>query len=117
MSESIKFPSIRQPVTMTDDRGVETFTRPWFLFFQQIFERVGGTLGQSTSDLGASLFEDAGTSETNATIFSVEQSLSQLPPDSIYQLVENLTAELAAQRDILAEVQKELDAIKQGQLI
>ena len=32
----IKLPSIRQPATSTDDRGVETFTRVWYLFFQQL---------------------------------------------------------------------------------
>lgn len=114
---AIKFPAERQPATMTDDRGYETFTRPWLLFFQQLYERVGGATGSGTTGIEASLFEDAGTSEANASLFTAEQSFGQLPPDALIQMVENLVAEVAAQRDQIAELQKDLDAIRQGTLI
>ena len=117
MSEAIKFPAARQPATELDDRGFETFTRPWLLFFQQIYERVGGATGASSSDLSTSLFEDAGSGETNALLFSVEQALSQSPQSELLLVVESLASELAAQREQIAELTKELDSIKQGVLL
>lgn len=117
MSEPIKFPSARQPVTLADERGVVTFTRPWILFFQQVYERVGGPIAASTPDLAESLFEDAGSSETNAALFSIEQGFGQQPPQTLVEAVESLMAELATQRDTIAEMQKEIDGLKQGQMI
>ena len=118
MSAAIKFPAARQAATEMDERGLETFTRPWFLFFQQIYERVGGATGASSGDLSASLFEDAGNAETNAMLFSVERSLFQQPPMAALQVaVETLTAEVASQRDQIAELQKDLDSVRQGTFI
>lgn len=114
---ALKFPAARQPATELDDRGFETFTRPWLLFFQQIYERVGGATGASSTDLNSSLFEDAGSGETNALLFAAEQALSQQPPDALVAVVESLLAEVSAQRDQIAELQKDLDAIRQGTLI
>jgi len=114
---AIKFPAERQPATQTDDRGFETFTRPWLLFFQQVYERVGGAIGSGIPGVEASLFEDAGTSETNAALFSVEQALQQQPVQILIEAVERLAAEVAAQRDSIAELTKEVDSIKQGTMI
>ena len=114
---AIKFPAERQPATMTDDRGYETFTRPWLLFFQQLYERVGGAVGSGIVGIEVSLFEDAGTSETNASLFAVEQTFGQTPPDVLIQAIENLSAEVSAQRDQIAELQRDLDAIRQGTLV
>jgi hypothetical protein len=117
MTDAIKFPAIRQPATEENDQGVEIFTRPWYLFFQQLYQRTGGAISQNNSDLEASLFEDAGVSETNASLFSAEQAAGQLPYPQLVQLIENLQAELSAQRDTIAELVKEIDSIKQGQMI
>ena len=130
MSNAIKVPAARQPATEIDDRGVETFTRPWLLFFQQLYERVGGAIGESTTDLNASLFEDAGMSETNATLFAVEDAANQAPlpvpllPDDpllpvaqLFAAFESLAAEVAANRDQIAELTKELDSLKQGAIL
>jgi hypothetical protein len=117
MSNAIKFPAERQPATQTDDRGYETFTRPWLIFFQQLYERVGGATGSGTTGIEASLFEDAGTGETNAALFTAEQALQQLPVQVLMQTVESLAAEVAAQRDLIAELTKEVDSIKQGTMV
>ena len=117
MTAAIKFPAARQAATEMDERGLETFTRPWFLFFQQIYERVGGATGASSGDQSASLFEDAGNAETNAMLFSVERSLFQQPLAALQVAVETLTAEVASQRDQIAELQKDLDSVRQGTFI
>lgn len=117
MSEGIKFPSARQPVVDVDDRGLQTFTRPWFLFFQQVFERVGGSISASTSDLANSLFEDAGSGEANAEIFATQQTFGQLPAFAQAQQIEALQTQLDEQRDLIAELIKEINNIKQGVVI
>lgn len=117
MSTPIKFPSARQPVTMVDGNGQEVFTRPWFLFFQAVYERAGGATGESNTDLAASAFEDAGTGETNAMLFQSIQDAQQSPFQQIAAAVEDLLAEFQAQRDRITELEKELQSIKQGSLL
>jgi hypothetical protein len=114
MSSPIKFPSARQPVTMVDGNGQEVFTRPWFLFFQAVYERAGGAIGAGTGDLSESLFEDAGSGETNALLFSAEQALLQSIQTDQAVTLEVLVNEVLAQREQIAELVKELDSIKQG---
>ncbi len=112
MTSSIKFPSARQPVTLSEN-GTEVFTRPWFLFFQAVYERVGGASGPSVLDLSESLFEDAGTGETNAMLFDAQQAFEQLPRPLV-ELIEQLTTSQQTLLSEVAELRKELDAIKQG---
>lgn len=114
MSDPLRFVPPR--VAFTDPRtGV--ITREWYLFLQGLFLRVGGATGASTPDVVASLFEDAGSSETNAMLFEVQQALSvvPVPPDAL--LPDVLQAEVSELREIVAELRKELDSIKQGILI
>jgi hypothetical protein len=104
--------------------------REWYLFLQGVFTRIGGANGASTPDIVASLFEDAGSSETNAMLFSAEQAAGQYPlpffpavdPDLLPAYppvisVDNILAELSALQDRVSELVKELDSIKQGILI
>jgi len=106
-------------------------SREWYLFFQGVFDRIGGATGASTPDIVASLFEDAGSSETNALLFSVEQALGQTPSGTVPQLdtdisqipylqfvqVEALQTELSELRETVAELKKALDDIRQGTMI
>lgn len=77
-------------------------TRDWWLFLQELYSRVGGASGASTSDLSESLFEDAGTGEVVAQIADVMRVASVQPP---YEpvVVDLLLNELNAVRDQLAE--------------
>lgn len=124
MSEAIKFLPPR--VALTDPR-TGLISREWYLFFQGIFDRVGGATGSSTTDLSSSLFEDAGSGETNALLFSAEQALSQLPatpavvpndqslePRYEEYVLEALQTELNGLRELVQELSKELDALKQA---
>lgn len=124
---ALHFVPPRVPFT---DPETGVLTRAGNLFLQGIYARVGGATGPSTTDLSASLFEDAGSSETNALLFSAEQAAGQWPPGAQSALfeqlptdppnepipnVDQLQAELAAMRDQIAEIVKDLDAIRQGQ--
>lgn len=105
-------------------------SREWYLFLQGVFTRIGGADGTSTTDLEASLFEDAGSSETNVMLFDLEQTTGQQPQQSYFfaeqdtppahssvQQMDNVLSELSALQDRMAELVKEVDSIKQGTLI
>lgn len=76
MSDALKFVPPR--VAFVDPR-TGMITREWFLFLQGLFLRVGGSLGSSTTDLSLSLFEDAGTSEVDSRLRSMDDAWQQAP--------------------------------------
>jgi len=128
MSEALRFVPPR--VALVDPR-TGMISREWYLFFQGVFNRVGGADGVGTSELEASLFEDAGSSETNAMLFALEQDTGQVPPmqqgtpDSVLDqtparyldAVDILTTELSELQARMAELVKEIDALKQSVLL
>lgn len=114
MTDPIKF--IPPRVALLDPR-TGLISREWYLFFQGVFDRIGGATGSSTTDLATALFEDAGSSETNAMLFSAEQAAGQVPPNAAIPVVEQLQAELSELRDTVAELRKEIEALKQGILV
>lgn len=89
-------PSARQAVL--DPSG--SFERTWFLFFQTLYDRAGGASGSSTTDIDTSLFEDAGTAEIVAMALAIAQMAGQI----------------SQQQDLIAELQRQIDSINQGQL-
>ena len=97
--EGVKFPSARQGVWMRDQSGVPVFTRPWFLFLQALWTRQGGASAPDTTDL--------------------VQRFGQEPQaqDQMAAAVERLQGEVAEQREQIAELHKEIQAIRQGTLI
>jgi len=115
MTEAIKFPSARQDVFYLDPQTKSpVFTRPWFLFFQAVWQRQGGAVAPDVPDIEGSLFEDAGTSETNAALYRLQQDVAQNPV--VQQLIEQqatLQAQLDEQRDLVAELLKTINDIKQ----
>ena len=126
MSTPLRFVPPR--VALVDPR-TGMVSREWYLFFQGVFTRIGGADGASSSDIVASLFEDAGSSETNALAFEVNDASNQypnptvvLPEDDaspamqVLTQLDNVTAELSALREQVSELAKELNSIKQGTL-
>ena len=114
MTDPIRFVPPRVQLV---DPASGMISREWYLFFQGVFNRIGGASGANTTDIVASLFEDAGSSETNAMLFEVEQALSQSPTLQPLSTVDTLHAELSELRDVVSELKKDLDAIRQGVII
>jgi hypothetical protein len=108
MTDPIKFMPPR--VALTDPR-TGLISREWYLFFQGVYDRIGGANGASIPDVTASLFEDAGSGETNAMLFTVEDAVKQSPSYEHY-VEQTVAAELSGLRDQVAEMAKELDALK-----
>lgn len=114
MASAIKLPSARQAVVELDqERQVWVFTRQWFLFFQQMYDRVGGATGEDNNSIVTSNSEDAVSSETQAMLFTAEKALQQspLPPDWIPP--DQLSAQIDAVRDSSAEQVKSIEALEQ----
>lgn len=129
MTEALKFVPPRVPLT---DPLSGFITREWYLFLQGVFIRIGGATGASTSDLSASMFEDAGVEETKATLFRATQDSGQVPPTLPALPVDDpllpaafpgiaaddpLLATVLALRDQVAELTKEIQGLRQGSLI
>lgn len=116
---AVKFPSARQDVFYLDPQtNKPVFTRPWFLFLQSLWQRQGGAVAPSTSDVEGSLFEDAGSSETQALLFSQGQDLGQSPLALLVVEQQSTLLQLQAQldetRDKVAELTKAINDINQG---
>ena len=115
MAAALKF--IPPRVQLCDPR-TGFISREWYLFFQGVFDRVGGATGESTTDLNTSMFEDAGIEELKAGLYRGMQDTSQTPPmlpalpadDPLYALV-------LALQDQVSELTKEIEALRQGSLI
>lgn len=117
MSTAIKFPAARQAVIVTDDKGQEVFTRPWFLFFQQVYERIGGPVSMGLNDIASSSFGGTGSSELNSMIFTLDNAVGQIPLRELMVAVDQLMTECAELRSTVAELTKEVEGLKQGQMI
>lgn len=109
MSNVLKFIPPRVPLA---DPRTGLISREWYLFFQGVYNRIGGAEGPSTTDLSGSLFEDAGSGETNAMLFALEDEIKQSPPYEQYA-VDTLTTELNGLRELVSELTKEVEALKQ----
>lgn len=95
-----KLPSPRQNVVQTDPQsGVTMFTRPWFLFFQFIFQQIGGFPPITTNDLAQGV--EGGVEELRAMMNTFGQE-------------ENLRTEINGLREELAELRKSILDIQQG---
>lgn len=105
-------------------------SKEWYLFFQQIYERVGGADGASNTDLDLSQFNDAGIEEARLDIISLRDQIESvplldipLPPDEpcspaanavlddLVNRISYLETQLFQTRSELAEVQKELESL------
>jgi len=111
MSEAIRFVPPRVPFV---DTRTGTITREWYLFLQGIFDRVGGATGQGSTDLVQDMPDDAGLEEVKATLFASRDAVDQAPLAQLQQTVDQLQAELAAQRELLAEAMKTIQDLQQG---
>lgn len=127
MTTALRFVPPRVP--FLDKSGF--IRREWYLFLQGVFNRIGGTSGQGSDDLMQDMLSGGGSEETKALLFSVTDALNQTPvavqleyqdqqyPPQLDQqaTLNQLIAEVSAQRDTLAELIKTVQGIQQSTLI
>lgn len=97
---NIRIPSDREPLV---DPKTGLITRSWFLFFTWVFQRVGGATGDPI--------------DTSEELIAAVEGLLSAPVLAESEAVEQLTAELSSQRDLIAEMQRELQSIRSGQVV
>lgn len=113
MSEAFRIPSDREPLL---DPGTGKIARSWFLFLSGLLARTGGVLG--TGDITADMLspEDP-SSEISASIYSLRQEVEALPSAVSYPSpdgLDDLFAQLAALREQVSEMAKEIQALRSG---
>jgi hypothetical protein len=110
MSNIFRIPSDREPLI---DPETGFIGKSWFLFFQDLFRRVGGATGGSgvgDSELG----QDSSVASLQSMTDSYVQALSSVPPQMTMEMFIDLSAELQCQRELIAELTKEVQGIRSG---
>lgn len=97
------------------DPATGTLTRTADLFLRGLYSRAGGASGDSTTDLSASAFDDAGTEEQEAALYALADAAGQHPPPCVAQAADDLCAEVAHLREELAALRQQINDITQGQ--
>jgi hypothetical protein len=101
-SSTIFFAPLRVPVV---DQNTGLMSRDWYLFFQAMFLRIGGTNGQSNDDLLQGIPEELGAAELIANQLTATDGLAQA------------LADVSSMRDQLAELTKRVNDIQQGTML
>lgn len=114
MGATVIIPSARQPVTYLDESGKQVFSRPWFLFFQNVVERLGGSSGPGIGDLEETVDDGDTDAQLAATVYALTDEMRSQPKDAVANPDVSLTAELAGVRDEIAELRKLVEGIQQG---
>jgi hypothetical protein len=93
-------------------------TREWSLYFSQLFERVGGSDGQSTNELIVDLHDDAGIEEIKFDVYRLRDELNTTPaPQGAFFTPEaDPHARIEALEALVMRLASEIDALKQGTL-
>jgi hypothetical protein len=99
-------PPQTRTIGRTDQSGQVTIDIAWFLFLTQgLYERSGGALGASTTDLEASAFEDAGIEELKFSIYRLTDQ------------VDSMMSDLSEMRERLTVATRQLQDVNEGQLL
>lgn len=109
----LRIPSDREPVV---DPATGRCTRSWYLFFGGILARLGGVIGPGNE--ASDLFSGAeGSAELSAAMYQLAQEFAQAPPFVPPATADFVNAEIQALRDQIAELTKEIQGIRSGQIL
>lgn len=124
MTSPIYFAPLRVPFV---DPETGIISRPWQLLLQAMFDRSGGTSGQSNDDLLQGIPNELGAAELLALLSTAAQDAGQVPvmipglaPDDQTPVMipaatfDDLLGELRQTREIVAELAKTLQGLQQG---
>ena len=103
-------------------------SREWYRFFEQTFRRLGGSQGQSVTELLTDMADDAGIEELKLDMLRFAEADLQKPPSIDYstpdeqsppgaileQPDDQSNARLEALESAVAELLKAINDIKQG---
>ena len=116
MRFDVAAPLNQQParIPLVDSRGLVTVE--WQRFFEALFGRVGGTFGDSTTDLMASAFDDAGTEELEGALYRLTDEVRALPvPAPADAAPAIIPSELQELRERVARLERQIEDMQKGQ--
>lgn len=99
------------------DPATGLLTVPALKALAMLLDRVGGPVAPTITELSFSDDEDSGLEELRAEGAKFIEGLSMLPPQPDYQSVEHLQTQVEEAHALIAELRKELEDLKQGQMI
>lgn len=111
MTKPIYFAPLRVPFV---DLETGLISHEWQLLLQAIFNRTGGTNGQSNDDILQGVPNELGAAELLALQSTAAQSAAQSPPMIPGATFDDLLGELRQTREIVAELAKQLQGLQQG---
>lgn len=115
MAEIFRIPSDRQP-WLDPDSGL--ISRPWFLFLQGLFIRIGAATGSSSAEQDFGFGPATGDTDQIAVFMRQIQDLGVAPVvQQLEQQVFSLESELSSQRELLAELSRTVQGLQAGTTI
>jgi hypothetical protein len=108
MADPLYFAPLRVPVI---DSRTGLMSREWYLFFQALWLRQGGSDGPSNDDIMQGIPEELGAAELLALTDSIAQAAGQVPVP-IIPSIDDLLATLSALQDQLAEITKAIQGLQ-----
>ena len=114
MSDPIFFAPMRVPLV---DPRTGLISREWYLFFQAMFLRSGGTNGPNVTELTQIISDTFGTPEILAIQLTGLDAAAQSPTVVPSVTLNDVLGELQATRDQVAELAKQLDDLRQGTML
>lgn len=112
-SDPIFFAPLKVPLT---DPRTGLMSREWYLFFQSLFIRVGGTSG-TTILINPDLLQDPvspGGAESLALQLAASDAFGQLPVAIPSTTFDDVLSELQQTRDLVGELMKRIQDLQQG---
>ena len=89
-------------------------TREWARFLTDIFNRVGGSNGQTNDELAVDMHDDSGIEEIKLDAFRMRDEFGQLPPGADIPPEVDDNGRLQALEAAVSALQQEIEAIRQG---
>ena len=101
-------------IPLVDSRGL--VTAEWHRFFEALFGRVGGTFGDSTTDLMASSFDDAGIEGLEGALYRLTDEVRALPaPAPADAAPDIIPSEMQELRERVARLERQIEDMQKGQ--
>lgn len=107
----IYFAPLRVPFV---DIKTGIITHEWQLLLQAMFNRIGGTNGQSNDDILQGVPNELGAAELLALQMTAADAAGQVPVSIPTATFDDLVGEMRETRELLAELTKSLQGLQQG---
>jgi len=111
MSKPIYFAPLRVPFV---DLKTGLISHEWQLLLQAMFNRMGGTSGQSNDDILQGVPNELGAAELLALQSTAADAAGQVPVSIPSATFDDILGELRETRELVAELTKSLQGRQQG---